>query len=69
MKEVMLLFLMLIFSGAWIYRRRRARYISNSTDSVGCIGAVMAIAVVIFLIVTLIYQDELLDAVGRRFVE
>lgn len=35
----------------------------------GCRGYILAVGVVLFLIISLIYQKELLQAVGNKFIE
>jgi hypothetical protein len=45
-------------------------YFQRDKDvSDGCMGKMVAVGVVLFLIITLIFQKELLEAVGRKFIE
>lgn len=72
MEQVITLALLIILS--WQYfqwkRDKGLMYFQGEKDvSDGCVGKMVAVGVVLFLIITLIYQKELLEAVGKKFIE
>lgn len=72
MDQAITLVLLIILSRQYyLYRRDNGlMYFQRDKDvSDGCMGKMVAVGVVLFLIITLIFQKELLEAVGRKFIE
>jgi hypothetical protein len=72
MKETITLILLGLLTWSYFqYRREKGLmfYQKESDVSDGCMGKMIAAGVVLFLIISLIYQRELLEAVGKKFIE
>ena len=72
MKETITLILLGLLT--WNYFRYRQEkglmfYQREREVSDGCMGKMIAVGVVLVLVITLIFQKELLEAVGRKFIE
>lgn len=71
MKETITLILLGLLT--WNYFRYRQEkglmFYQREEVNDGCMGKMVAAGVVLFLVITLIFQKELLEAVGRKFIE
>lgn len=71
MKEIMTVALLVLLTWSYFkYRQENGLFLKRDKEvSDGCMGKMIAAAVVLFLIMSLIYQKELLEAVGIKFIE